>query len=132
MMLDTPPQLYFLMLFFVYSLMDIEKKEVSWGWLIFGVLSVFFFFPQQIIGFFLVFALFYLIYQFVEVGGADIIVLAMIYAILGYKLFIVYLVVLSVISLIRGVIGYVFSVTNKNVAFIPYLTLAYTICLIFV
>lgn len=126
----TWQHLYFVTLFFVYSLMDIEKKEVSWSWLFFGIFSLFLLFPGKILTFLLFFGFFYLIYQFLDVGGADVIVLAMIGAILGYKMFIIYLLVLSVISLIRLIIGVVFQKSVKNVAFIPYLFSSYGIVLL--
>jgi len=124
--------LFFLTLFYVYSIFDFEKKEVPWSWLIFGIFSIMILFFYRFVTFLLLFALFYLIYQFISIGGADVIVLAMIGAILGVKLFIVYLVVLCVISLMRVVIGYVFQKNSKNVAFIPYLSVAYVICLFLV
>jgi len=126
----TWQHLYFLSLFFVYSIMDIEKKEVSWNWLFFGIISVGILLSSKFMLFLAIFALFYLIYQFINIGGADIVVLAMISAILGIKLFIMYLVVLSIISLILAFIKVVFQKSSKNIAFLPYLTIAYGICLV--
>ena len=81
----------FLFLLLIYSIRDFQKKEVEWSLLLIGVFFMFF---VNFLLFLLIFGVFYLIYQFVNIGGADVLVLAMICAVLGVKIFIMYLVVL--------------------------------------
>jgi len=122
---------FFFSLFLIYSAHDIKTHEVPWKWLILGILSVNIIFYQNVLVFLLVFMLFYVLSQFIEVGGADVIVLAMISSILGLKGFVVYLVVLSIITTIMVLTDIVLKKKSKNIAFIPYLEACYIICLIF-
>lgn len=120
----------FILLFILYSIIDFYKKEIDWWLLLTGFVLFCMLLPGKILLFLLLFALFYLIYQFVNIGGADVIVLALIGAILGIKLFIVYLVVLSILSLLIGVYLRIYG-KKQPIAFIPVLTISYFFVLIF-
>jgi len=124
--------LYFLFLFLIYSVHDIKTHEVPWKWLIIGMYSVLVFNFTTFWFFLVTFAFLFLLYQFITFGGADLIVLAMISAILGPENFFWYLILLTLICVLMLVKDLILKKKSENIAFIPYLTITYLICIVFV